>query len=836
MRLRWLVSLLLVFQLLFTSTAVGMAQGLVPSPAAASGSGNLLPLTEVAHWGGAPDRVAMLPGGGMAFVSAGKPLLVLDVNNPAQIQLLATAPLSGRVTSAIVSASLYLYLVEEGNLVIMDVSNPAEAQQVSTLTFTHAEAVDVVGDYAYVTDPVDGTLTVVDVSDPTTPNKVGTLSFGAGAALWGIDVVGNYAYIADNLQGLHIVDVSNPTQPQLKGEWIDTTSSPTEVVVSGNYAYIGDDSQGLVVVDVSNPAQPKYKTSLAYLDADGELALMGSYVVLGGYTDTLLVDISNPAQPSVTKTLAGLGAGDLAVEGSYIYATNLNQLGEFSVWDATNPGQTRLAGNYPGNGTAWDVAIWDDQQGQVMAFVADSTLGAVWAVDVSTPSQPRNTAVVYTQGTPVGLTLMPDLPGVSALLLVADVDGLAVFDPYLGQVTGRVDTNGQAVDVAIDEFLYLAGFSDVYVADGDSGLVIVNVGDPYQPQKKGSLFTGGFAGGISAQTYVDAQNTFRSIVYLADGDNGLVIVDASNPSNPQQIAHLSKITPALDVDVQGNYAYVAAGNQGLQIVDISNPYQPKVVGILAHFAASVKVRGRLAYISDGFGVALADISNPSQPRLVATEEWGWPTGRLDIWGAYLFVGQDAGGMSVLQIGNPFADVVDTHWAAKYIQRLYRAGITDGCTTTPLQYCPNAPVTRAQMAVFLLKSIHAPYRFQPPHSQPTFSDTAGHWAADWIEELKSEGITSGYPDGTYKPNRGVTRAEMAVFLLKAFHGASYTPPAVSHSRFNDVPDSHWAKDWIEQLAKEGITSGYPDGGYHPDQTITRAEMAVFLIKTFSDRIP
>ena len=78
--------------------------------------------------------------------------------------------------------------------------------------------------------------------------------------------------------------------------------------------------------------------------------------------------------------------------------------------------------------------------------------------------------------------------------------------------------------------------------------------------------------------------------------------------------------------------------------------------------------------------------------------------------------------------------------------------------------------------------------------------------------------------------------MAVFLLKALHGAGYTPPAVAHSRFNDVPDSHWAKDWIEQLAKEGITSGYPDGGYHPDQTITRAEMAVFLIKTFSDRIP
>ena len=188
-------------------------------------------------------------------------------------------------------------------------------------------------------------------------------------------------------------------------------------------------------------------------------------------------------------------------------------------------------------------------------------------------------------------------------------------------------------------------------------------------------------------------------------------------------------------------------------------------------------------------------------------------------------------MSILQVGNPFTDVSDTYWAKDYILRLYRAGVTDGCITTPMQYCPDNDVTRAQMAVFLLKSIYYPYRFQPPHTQPTFTDTAGHWAADWIEALKNEGITEGYPDGTYRPDQGVTRAEMAVFLLRAEHGASYTPTAVAHSRFNDVPDEHWAKNWIEALADEGITAGYPDGGYHPDQIVTRAEMAVFLIRTF-----
>ncbi|MFO3797810.1 MAG: S-layer homology domain-containing protein, partial [Anaerolineales bacterium] len=83
------------------------------------------------------------------------------------------------------------------------------------------------------------------------------------------------------------------------------------------------------------------------------------------------------------------------------------------------------------------------------------------------------------------------------------------------------------------------------------------------------------------------------------------------------------------------------------------------------------------------------------------------------------------------------------------------------------YRPETWVTRAQMAVFLLKAMNG-YAYQPPNFNPTFSDTAGHWAEDWIEALRAAGITSGYPDGTYRPDNPVTRAEMAVFLVKAFN--------------------------------------------------------------------
>jgi hypothetical protein len=73
--------------------------------------------------------------------------------------------------------------------------------------------------------------------------------------------------------------------------------------------------------------------------------------------------------------------------------------------------------------------------------------------------------------------------------------------------------------------------------------------------------------------------------------------------------------------------------------------------------------------------------------------------------------------------------------------------------------------------------------------------------------------------------------MAIFLLRAEHGSSYTPPAAT-GVFGDVPPSYWAAAWIEQLYAEGITGGCGGGNYCPSQAVTRAEMAVFLVRTFN----
>ena len=144
--------------------------------------------------------------------------------------------------------------------------------------------------------------------------------------------------------------------------------------------------------------------------------------------------------------------------------------------------------------------------------------------------------------------------------------------------------------------------------------------------------------------------------------------------------------------------------------------------------------------------------------------------------------------------------------------------------------PGAAVTRSYMAVFLLKAKYGEeYRPLPP-AGGFFTDIAGHWAESWIEQLAVEGISSGYSDGSFQPENTVARAEAAVFLLKAKHGPGYFPPPASEAVFADV-SGHWAADWIEQLKSEGISSGFSDGTFRPDAPLSAADLKILLGITF-----
>ena len=162
----------------------------------------------------------------------------------------------------------------------------------------------------------------------------------------------------------------------------------------------------------------------------------------------------------------------------------------------------------------------------------------------------------------------------------------------------------------------------------------------------------------------------------------------------------------------------------------------------------------------------------------------------------------------------FADFLDVPQADpfhEYVERIFRNGITAGCGGG--SYWPQDSVTRAQMAVFLLKSEHGS-AYVPPACTGVFADVpCPSLFADWIEQLAAEGITAGCGGDNYCPSLPVTRAQMAVFLLKTKHGSGYLPPPCT-GVFADVSCPSLFADWIEQLAAEQITGGCGGGNTVP----------------------
>lgn len=191
----------------------------------------------------------------------------------------------------------------------------------------------------------------------------------------------------------------------------------------------------------------------------------------------------------------------------------------------------------------------------------------------------------------------------------------------------------------------------------------------------------------------------------------------------------------------------------------------------------------------------------------------------------------------LHIGRSFADNSPTVDNYRFVETIFHNGVTAGCNTKiPPWYCPKSPVTREQMAIFLLRSKEGGSYTPPPVGTPTFSDVAASSPyAPWIEELVDRGITAGCATNPrrYCPTKVVTRQEMAIFLLRTLEGSSYTPPPVGTPTFTDVPASSPYARWIEDLFDRFIVAGCDTSPprYCPTDPVSRRAMSVFLKRTF-----
>lgn len=251
--------------------------------------------------------------------------------------------------------------------------------------------------------------------------------------------------------------------------------------------------------------------------------------------------------------------------------------------------------------------------------------------------------------------------------------------------------------------------------------------------------------------------------------------------------------------------------------------------------------------SGGITVNLSAVAPTKQLKV----EWFNPNtgvtvsgGTVSGGGASLFTPPFSGDAVLYIYDASFVDVPLSHPYYYDIQTLFANGYTAGCSVTPLKFCPDVIMDRAQSAVFMLRgnfgSSYAPVT--PTHF---FEDNWANvlWAEGWAESMYLEGLTGGCSLSPLKfcPSDQLTNVQAAVFGVRLKHGISFVPPAPSGTVFADMTDvNFWGLSWAEQAYADGlIPSCGISGGkplYCPTSLVSRGFGAYVIVRAKNLTMP
>ncbi|WP_171651944.1 S-layer homology domain-containing protein [Paenibacillus foliorum] len=168
----------------------------------------------------------------------------------------------------------------------------------------------------------------------------------------------------------------------------------------------------------------------------------------------------------------------------------------------------------------------------------------------------------------------------------------------------------------------------------------------------------------------------------------------------------------------------------------------------------------------------------------------------------------------------------SHWGAKDIAMASRLHIIEGYLDGSFK--PNASVTRAEFSVMITRAFGL--TAASDSNKTSFRDIdKDNWAKSYIEILTSSGIVNGYEDGTFQPNKNISRAEMLTIISRILNLKELSKNG-SVSLFADVNSGYWAKETIEKAIGAGIIQGVSTDTFAPDHNATRAEALTLIIRS------
>ncbi|MFO7560418.1 MAG: hypothetical protein R6X10_16430 [Desulfobacterales bacterium] len=523
----------------------------------------------------------------------------------------------------------YAYLADAVNgIQFFDISfSPPEFKD--TAGIVPALDVDAPGDgYAYMACGFAGMQILDIVTNPELPeittvypdsdDPAGDITFfqynGTTTDARSVQLAGDFAYIADRNSGLEIINVSTRSNPQkLESPYSTNLTQSYSVHVDNNEnsAYLADYQSGLTKIDVTDPSAVSRVTAVNHSVSD---------------TNKFFLKIEGDVFYGYILDSGGSGEGMRILEFAKIRQADSIDFAIFSEF--TN---VRMQSFLATEGEARDIKVVNykitDTASESFAFIADGSNG-LQMVNVTNKKAPRNSFNLSTSDAR-GI----DLDASGSFAFIADgADGLRViqilqaFDTYPINPPEMLQTipipDGTAKDVLFaGDYLYVAAGSEglqvikiirpnldlnpdatlsfnlvasldtpgdakaldfyydyVFIADGASGLQIVDVGNnggtPENPLLAGSIDTPGDASGVWVNSVYSQDLVYA---YIADGDKGYRVIDVTDPANPVKVENLTYDTPGFASDVAVNdtsdIAIVADGSGGLTILSMARPIE-----------------------------------------------------------------------------------------------------------------------------------------------------------------------------------------------------------------------------------------------------------------------
>jgi hypothetical protein len=448
-----------------------------------------------------------------------------------------------------------------------------------------------------------------------------------------VAVSNGFAAVADGTAGIQFVDISDVHAPVLRGT-VDTTGTVMDIAVSGGFYWVAYGESGLIVVDGGDPDRPVIVGGVSTAGVASGLALKDTIACVADETIGLMIfNISDPGSPVSmgVENTTGI-AVDVAFAGDLAYVAD-QTLG-LRVVDIVDPETPWLVNSVSMPVPAVAVAVANGY-----AYVATRE-GGVQFVDISVPGGESITGFVDTPGRAVGVAL--------------DGADLYVADSYRG--TQIFDVSSTDSPVAINHVSFggtvrgvtLSGNLGCVAEDG-GGLRLLDIRDPSPPPALASM--------VWSAGFIDS-----TVLDVASGPAGVYAINAGTQllgldliGNLLEVSTLDLAIDVEDIAVGGGFVYLAGGDDGIQIIDVSDPSQPADSGFVPYtgYVSAVTTADSVVYFATGgdlFGVY------PLNGTVSTLRLTGGMTSTVGFNGGYVYVASENRQLHTVDVRNPAVPV------------------------------------------------------------------------------------------------------------------------------------------------------------------------------------